>query len=64
MMSVAQRVASYTIFVLFIIVSVSRVLVLPMGWRFWFAVVGATVFSILLVVSVIRDLRHHDRGLL
>ena len=64
MMSRAPRVASYTIFILFIIVSVSRALVLPMGWRFWFALVGAAVFSILLVVSVIRDLRHHDRGLL
>ncbi|WP_057894379.1 hypothetical protein [Lacticaseibacillus brantae] len=56
-MSTAQRVSSYAIFSVLFLMSVSSLLTLPVGGKFWMALFGAVDFGVLLVITAVRDVQ-------
>jgi len=56
-MSVAQHISSYAIFSFLLLLSISSLLKLPVGGKFWMALFGAVVFGVLLIITVVRDVQ-------
>ncbi|KRO15153.1 hypothetical protein [Lacticaseibacillus saniviri] len=53
----AQHVMNYLLMGFLLFVSVSRLFTLPIGFKFWLALLATVIFAPLIIISIIRDVR-------
>lgn len=52
-----QHGTSYLLMGFLLFVSGSRLFTLPIGFKFWLALLATVIFTTLIVISIIRDVR-------